>query len=452
MKAGTLSRRLFLLNSLWALVAVALIAFVLTEAYQRNAERRFSDLLTANLYILMGTVEPGKDGILSGQPDLRDARYQRFGSGWYWTVNSVQKPENRITSASLAGGFINVPAGISLDENYLRLFSYSDDKGQSISAVEGQTYLGSGLDLYSFKVTGNKAELAEEIATFRQTVIALLGLFGLGFVAASYLIVRIGLKPISGATALLADIREGRAERLEGVFPQEIQPLIDETNALIESNRSVVERARTQVGNLAHSLKTPLAVLKNEAGAAPPALARIMREQTSMMQQQVQNYLDRARIAARHGTVTSRTEVAPVLERIVRVIGKLNPHVEMKIDLPRGRNAVFAGEQQDFEEIMGNLLENAARFAQRRIRVSVSLPSQDGPARLQVLVEDDGPGMTAEECERAMKRGTRIDESSPGSGLGLAIVRDIASEYQGSISLGKSGLGGLGATLVLPAR
>ena len=102
MKAGTLSRRLFLLNSLWALVAVALIAFVLTEAYQRNAERRFSDLLTANLYILMGTVEPGKDGILSGQPDLRDARYQRFGSGWYWTVNSVQKPENRITSASLA--------------------------------------------------------------------------------------------------------------------------------------------------------------------------------------------------------------------------------------------------------------------------------------------------------------------------------------------------------------
>ena len=452
MKAGTLSRRLFLLNSLWALIAVVLIAFVLTEAYRRNAERRFSDLLTANLYNLMGTVEPGSDGVLSGQPDLRDSRYQRFGSGWYWTVNSVQNPDNRIASASLAGGTITVPEGVALDANYLRLFSYLDDRNQSVSAVEGQTYLGTGQDLYSFKVTGNKAELVDEIATFRRTLIALLALFGLGFVAASYWIVRIGLKPISGATALLADIREGRAERLEGSFPAEIQPLIDETNALIVSNRSVVERARTQVGNLAHSLKTPLAVLKNEAEAAPPALARIMREQTSMMQQQVQNYLDRARIAARHGTVTSRTDVAPVMERLVRVIGKLNPDVAMELELPRKGTAVFAGEQQDFEEVMGNLLENAARFARERIAITVSVEGKTDKRRLHVQVGDDGPGMTGEECERAMKRGTRIDESSPGSGLGLAIVRDIASEYEGSITLGKSALGGLAANLVLPAR
>ncbi|MEZ5872422.1 MAG: ATP-binding protein [Nitratireductor sp.] len=452
MKAGTLSRRLFLLNSLWALVAVALIAFVLTEAYRRNAERRFSDLLTANLYILMGTVEPGGDGTLSGQPDLRDSRYLTFGSGWYWTVSSVQKPLNRIASASLAGGSITAPQGIALDSNYLRLFSYVDDRGQSISAVEGQTYLGDGQQLYSFKVTGNKAELAEEIASFRRTLVALLGLFGLGFVAATYWIVRIGLKPITAATTLLADIREGRAERLDGNFPREIQPLIDETNALIESNRSVVERARTQVGNLAHSLKTPLAVLKNEAGAAPPQLARIMQEQTSMMQQQVQNYLDRARIAARHATVTSRTEVTPVLERLVRVIGKLNSHVTIGLELADDTKLIFAGEQQDFEEIVGNLLENAARFADERIIVKAAGRKENDKQRLVLRIEDDGPGMTPQQCELAMKRGTRIDESTPGSGLGLAIVRDIASEYGGRISLGRSDLGGLGAELELPGR
>ncbi len=274
MHSGTLSRRLFLLTSLWAAISIALVAFLLSQAYRANAERRFQELVTANLYILMGAVEPDAQGRLTGQPDLRDPRFLNFGSGWYWAVSAVSDPANRLASASLADGDIAAPAELPFDDQFQRSWSYVDGRGQQLTAVEARVFLGSGSEVFSFRATGNKGEISNEIASFTRTMVLLLLVFGLGFVLASFFIVRIGLQPITGATRSLGDIREGRADRLEGSFPSEIQPLIDETNALIESNRSVIERARTQVGNLAHSLKTPLAVLKNEAAGAPPALNR----------------------------------------------------------------------------------------------------------------------------------------------------------------------------------
>ncbi|MCB1462489.1 MAG: histidine kinase [Nitratireductor sp.] len=456
MRAGTLSLRLFLLTSLWALVSVALIALVLTGAYRGNAEKRFSELLTANLYNLMASVEAGPDGRLTGTPELRDARFSNFASGWYWSVEAVSDPSNRLASASLAGATIPVPRDTPFDATFQRHYTYVDPRGaqdaNQLAAVEARLYLGTGEEIYSFRITGNKAELAEEIADFQRRLVALLALFGLGFVVASFVIVRVGLRPISGATRRLADIREGRAERLEGEFPREIQPLIDETNALIESNRSVIERARTQVGNLAHSLKTPLAVLMNEARAAPPDLQRIILEQTGLMRDQVQNYLDRARIAARHATATSRTEVSPVLERLARVVGKLNPQLEIEMPSAGPMPLVFAGEQQDFEEIVGNLMENAARFARKTVRLGAERVVRDGKPCLVIRVEDDGRGMSEAESEIALQRGARLDETTPGSGLGLAIVRDIASEYAGSLTLDRSTMGGLRATVMLPGR
>lgn len=452
LRVDTLSLRLFLLNAVWAALSVALIALVLTAAYRQNAERRFGELLTAHLYNLMGSVEADADGRLRGAPDLRDPRYQRFGSGWYWSVEAVSDPANRLASASLVDGQIPLPADIPFDSRFQRQYVYADGSGNELAAVEARAFLGAGDEVYSFRVTGNKDALAEEIAAFRRASVILLALFGLGFIVAGYGIVRLGLRPISGATRRLADIRDGRAERLDGEFPREIRPLIDEANALIESNRAVIERARTQVGNLAHSLKTPLAVLMNEAQGAPPELRRIILEQTGLMRDQVQNYLDRARIAARHATVTSRTELRPALDRLVRVIAKLNPGISIGMSPAAGDAPVFAGEVQDLEEIAGNLLENAARFARTTIRVGASRVVEGAAAQVELVVEDDGPGMTPEQCRLALKRGTRLDESSPGSGLGLAIVRDITGEYGGTLTLDRSALGGLRARVRLPAR
>ena len=451
MRPGTLSLRLFLLNSVWALLAVGLIAFVLSEAYRANAERRFTELLNAQLYSLMASVQPAPDGSLAARPDLRDPRYTTFNSGWYWSVASLAEPSNRIASASLVDREIETPEDLELDATFQRAWSYRDSDGQELAAVEAHAFLGSGTDVYSFKVTADRSELSEEISAFTRTMVLLLGLFALGFVLASFVIVTIGLRPVSEATRRLGDIREGRAELLEGIFPREIQPLIDETNALIQSNRSVVERARTQVGNLAHSLKTPIAVLRNEAREAPPNLSRLIAEQTNLMQHQVQSYLDRARIAARHGTVTSRTLLKPVVERMVRVIGKLNPDVEI-LAVVEPETSTFAGEQQDFEEMLGNLLENGARFARTTLRISARLEPVEGAARLVVEVDDDGPGLTEEEAQTALKRGMRLDESAPGSGLGLAIVKDIVSEYSGRLSLSRSPMGGLQVRMELPGR
>ena len=163
---GTLSRRLFLLTSLWAVVAVALIALVLTEAYRRNAERRYAELLTANLYNLMGAIEPGPDGRLTGTPELGDSRYSLFDSGWYWSVEALADPANRIASPSLAGGRIEVPPAVPLNAGFQRQFTEIEQNGQHLSGVEAQVILGAGSDIYSFRITGNQSELADEIAVF----------------------------------------------------------------------------------------------------------------------------------------------------------------------------------------------------------------------------------------------------------------------------------------------
>lgn len=454
MRAGTLSRRLFLLTSLWAVIAITLVGLLIGGLYRANAENRFSELVTAHLYNLMGAVEVGADGRLSALPDLRDPRYSRFGSGWYWSVQALSDPENRIASLSLADRRIEIPEGTALDDSFQRQFTFIDTSGASLSGVEAQVFLGSGDEVYSFRATGNRSEIEAETTGFLQALFAALGVLGVGFVAASYAIVRIGLRPISGATRRLADIRDGVAERIEGEYPAEIQPLIDETNALIESNRAVIERARTQAGNLAHSLKTPIAVLQNEAQSAPPKLSAILAEQTGLMKNSVQAHLNRAQIAARHATVTSRTDVAASFQRLQRVIAKLNPSLSISVEFPppgAGKPLVFAGEQQDFEEIVGNLLENASRFATDRIVLSASIDADDGNL-LRLVVEDDGPGMTPDERKVALRRGARLDESQPGSGLGLSIVSEIAGEYGGKLTLDGSALGGLRALVELPAR
>ena len=219
-------------------------------------------------------------------------------------------------------------------------------------------------------------------------------------------------------------------------------------NALIDNNRRIVERSRTQVGNLAHSLKTPIAILVNEADAIGGEHGRVIAEQSGRMQSQVQHYLDRARVAAQSESVVFRTPVRPALERIVRVIAKLNPNLTVAFDPASAEGVVFGGERQDYEEVVGNLLDNAGKWARSQIRVTCS---QSAPSRFSTTIEDDGEGLSEAEIAKARKRGQRLDEATPGSGLGLSIVSDIVAEYRGSLELGRSELGGLKAHVELPS-
>jgi signal transduction histidine kinase len=280
-----------------------------------------------------------------------------------------------------------------------------------------------------------------------------LGLAGLVLVAATIFQVRFVLQPLHVIEKRLSAVRSGRAEKLEGEFPAEVQPLQTELNALIKSNQEIIERARTQVGNLAHALKTPLAVIVNEAREDKTPSSKVA-EQAQIMADQVNYYLDRARMAARVGVIGRQTEVAVVAEGIVRALQRIyaERHLELSVDIPA--SARFQGERQDLEEMLGNLLDNACKWAATRVilKVDVQLVPQINPsALLHICVDDDGPGLTPEQRAQGIARGRKLDEGKPGSGLGLSIVADLAQSYRGQFKLEQGILGGLSARLELPA-
>jgi signal transduction histidine kinase len=266
--------------------------------------------------------------------------------------------------------------------------------------------------------------------------------------------VRFGLAPLKRISESLAAIRAGTAERLAGHFPVEIEPLARETNALIDANREVVERARTHVGNLAHALKTPLSVMMNEAARGDDTLAAKVREQAGIMRDQVARHLDRARIAARATVVGSVTDVLPVATGLTRTMEKIYHQRGIAIDLDASQGVRFRGERQDLEEMLGNLVDNACKWAQARVSVEVTPERAGGAppkAMLRIVVDDDGPGLSPAEREQVARRGQRLDESKPGSGLGLSIVLELATLYGGELTLSTAPIGGLRAELVLPA-
>jgi len=258
--------------------------------------------------------------------------------------------------------------------------------------------------------------------------------------------------PLRRLTAGLAAIRAGTAERLEGDFPEEIAPLARETNALIEANREIVERARTHVGNLAHALKTPLSVMVNEANAhGRDAFADKVKEQADIMRDQVARHLERARLAARLTVVGSITEIAPVVTALARTMEKIHRDKGVAVAVEADAQAKFRGERPDLEEMIGNLVDNACKWAASRVAISVAREtSAKGPA-VRIVVDDDGRGLSPAEREQVAKRGQRLDETKPGSGLGLSIVVELARLYGGGLTLGQAPSGGLRAELVLPA-
>jgi signal transduction histidine kinase len=306
---------------------------------------------------------------------------------------------------------------------------------------------------YSFLVAGNFDELKAEVASFRQTLFAVLGLLGAGLLLALLAQVRFGLRPLTEMQHALNDIRGGKIEMLHDHFPGEIQPVADELNLLMQANFEIIDRARMQVGNLAHALKTPISVLTNEARDSKSPLADKVKEQIDVMRDQVNLYLDRARRAARAQTIGAATDVEPVLQSLARTLTRINRDRDLKITVEAPTTLRFRGERQDLEEMVGNVMDNACKWARGQILVkAVQLPpgSDDGRAWMMLTVDDDGPGIPAQNRAEALKRGQRLDESKPGSGLGMSIIAETASMYGGTIELSDSAWKGLRFNLKLP--
>ncbi|AJD40562.1 HAMP domain-containing histidine kinase [Rhizobium sp. SEMIA 4085] len=460
MRIKSLTARVLLLTTVWSTVALVVIGLLISTLYRRSAERGFQDLLRAQLYNVINSVTIGDQGALSGSPQLGDLRFAQPRTGWYWVVEPLGTYTTApLVSPSLGSATIPVPSVLEapFDKNYERYYQVTDATGNRVQVAETEVVLDTDGRAARFRVSGNVEVVESDVSNFSHSLYLALAGFGVGSLIVNALAILYGLKPLDKARAALERIRAGESELLKGDFPREILPLANEVNALIDSNRRIVERARMQVGNLAHSLKTPIAVLLNEARVLERSHGELVRSQAEAMQGQVQSYLNRARIAAQRESVLARTDAEPALERLVRVMRRLNGDKEFELNVTP-QNLAVAMEQQDLEETVGNLLENASRFATTKVRLSAAEAAEDvkgaeASARrhwVELVIEDDGPGLEPDQIREALKRGRRLDESKPGTGLGLSIVTEISNEYQGRLELSRGEWGGLKARLILP--
>ena len=450
----SIATRLFLSAAVWSAVILIMAGILLSAINRHASEEDFDGRLGVYLRALVAELAAPGDNPRPELGALGEPLFELPLSGWYWQVTRLDgaAPDvhgsNSLFTERLpkldgdgAGGsqkgYVAGP-----DDRRLRMIQRLIDAGE-----QGR---------YLVQVAATPDDMERDITRFEVALGITFSALALALVGSSALQVRFGLRPLRRLQAGVAAIRQGEGERIDGSFPRDIAPLASELNLLIASNREIVERARTHAGNLAHALKTPLSVINNEVDVAAlhpetAALAGKVREQTGLMRMQVDHHLDRARAAARSSVIGTVTEAGPVIDGLVRTFDKIYRDRTVSFQATVTPAVRFRGEQQDLEEMVGNLVDNAGKWAANAVEIRVEpVQERDGHAGLTVTVEDDGPGLTTAECALATRRGRRLDETKPGSGLGLSIVADLAGVYGGSLALDRSRLGGLRATLLLP--
>ena len=456
MRANSLALRLFLSATAWAAVILVITGILLSSLYRQAVERAFDRRLGVYLRILVADLSsPDEPGDKFPQ-SLSEPLFELPLSGWYWQITRLDPDKHDVRSSRSLwdGGLPHLQdLGVAADAGGSREGYVNGPEEQRLRLVERNIDLGDE-GHYVVAVAGDAAEITDETRAFDQALMITFGLLAAVLLLTTMFQVRFGLAPLKRITRGLADIRAGTAERLAGTFPEEIAPLARETNALIDANREIVECARTHVGNLAHGLKTPLSVIVNEAAARgnDPFAAKVI-EQADIMRDQVARHLERARLSARTAMIGSLTEITPVVTALARTMEKIHRDRGIAVEVHADEAARFRGERPDLEEMIGNLVDNACKWASSKVTVEVACerPDPGGAARLRIVVDDDGRGLSPAEREQVATRGRRLDETKPGSGLGLSIVTELAGLYGGGLTLGAAPLGGLRAELVLPA-
>jgi len=455
---NSLALRLFLTATAWTVIILAVTGFILSSFYSRGVERAFDGRLGVYLSVLVADLAAPEEGANEKFPStLGEPLFELPLSGWYWQVTRLDPDKADVRSSrSLSDGTLPhlQDTGVKADIGGSREGYVKGPQDQRLRVLERTIDLGDD-GHYLVAVAGDAGELADDKRIFDEALGVTFSVLTVVLLLTTMFQVRFGLAPLKRISESLALIRSGRAERLAGNFPQEIAPLARETNALIEANKEIVERARTHVGNLAHALKTPLSVIVNEAATrGNDPFANKVLEQADIMRDQVSRHLERARLSARLTMIGSITEVTPVVQALARTMEKIHHERAIAIDVHADAGARFAGERPDLEEMVGNLVDNACKWAASRVSIDIICDRPDpisAAQKLRIVVDDDGRGLSPAEREQVAKRGQRLDESKPGSGLGLSIVMELAGLYGGSLTLGAAPTGGLRAELVLPA-
>lgn len=411
---------------------------VLTSAVTSNFDAGLEYVMTQ----MIASAEIGPDGEVRLNRPMGDQRFLEPYSGMYWQISG--EGFDLFRSRSLWDQALRVnPAHGDEKSHFYDSYELPDEQ---LRIVERDIYLPTSKTRWRFQVAQGREALDAQIQTLRSTILKSFALLAIGLIAMAALQTLYGLWPLRKLRVAIVDMRAGRARRVEGqLLPTEVEPLVAELNGLLEHNEKQAEEAREHAGNLAHALKTPLTVIMNAATAKAPDLGETVMREAATMRRQVDHHLARARAVGRRGHAHSRSDIWPSLQSVERAVSRLYDNV--RLDIAGDKDLVVRVERQDLDEVLGNLIENAAKYGGGSVFVTVQ---RDGDF-VEVLVEDDGPGINPEDRDRLFSRGVRLDISKPGTGLGLAIVRDVAEIYGGAISLEESeDMGGLLARLRLP--
>ncbi len=439
--AVSLSVRLVAGALVWVVLMLAAGGGVLAMAFRANVEHEFSHRLDAMLRAMIAATEIGPDGRIALLRPLGDPRFDQIYSGWYWQVT---EPSGRqLRSRSLWDAVITPMPGSA----ELHTGRAEGPKGEPLLVAERDLQF-PGIDgPVHVTIAADMREVSNGVRQFDLLLAAALGLLGAGLAVAIIIQVRFGLRPLRAMAADLKAVREGARPRLAGRYPREVAPLAEAMNGVLDKDAELIERARTHVGNLAHGLKTPLAVIGAEMDEGGDR--KVIREQLQVMRRLVEHHLGRASAVAGAGRVLGvKVGVSQVAENMVAVLSRVFAERHLSFTLDIREDAAFRGHREDLEEILGNLMENACKWAASRVRVA----AREDREELVILVEDDGPGLSPEQAAQASRRGKRLDEMAPGWGLGLSIVDDLVEVNGGELAFSRSDLGGLAATIRIPRR
>ncbi|MFC5497184.1 sensor histidine kinase [Caenimonas terrae] len=458
---GSLRLRLLVATVCGVALAVLLAGIVLDSLFREHVLRQFSASLSQHLDQLTARLEFDAQGRPVIDPQsLSDPRWQRPYSGLYWQVDeaggagpgqaavlrsrSLWDTRLVLPADALPGGAVHAHEGRGpADSSVLML----ERTVQSDAQPGARWRLVVAADLHEVRAATSR--FSGVLAPSLAVLLVLLAL-------AAWAQVGIGLKPLRALQDAVQGVRQASAGRLHGRFPSEVQPLVDDFNAILDDQAAGLARARTHAGNLAHALKTPLSVIDQAAARAlrthDSELARVVQEQLGLAMRQIDWHLARSRVAATRRLPGLRTPIGPAIAGLVRVMERVHAQRGLRIRVaPCAQQLSFAGEAQDLQEMLGNLLDNACKWAAAEVKVWVEAAAIDTRAALAVHIEDDGPGIAAADVETVRARGVRADETVPGSGLGLAIVQDLVGLYGGRLDLEPAAPRGLHAVLLLPA-
>jgi signal transduction histidine kinase len=443
LSSGSLTRRMIVIAALWITILLLIGGFALNRVLTASIVRNFDDQLVYvlnNALIAAAEIDPIGEVHFSRQP--ADQRFLQTYSGVYFQISG--KGVDTFPSRSLWDRRLKVDTS----HVYLQPHIYNSDEfaGEPLRIAERDVILPGSDVRWRFQVAQSREMIDSQIHDLRRTLFWSFAALGIGLLVMAALQTFYGLWPLRRVRREVAAIRSGKEQRISDTFPREVKPLTEEINQLLAHSEEQAEEARRHAGNLAHALKTPLTVITNAATANAPGLDRTVINEAGLMRRQVDHHLARARAIGGRTSAKARARVWDSVCAVQRAVDRLYEGVT--IDVAGDKAAQARVERQDLDEMVGNLVENAAKYGGGRVFVTVE--RQDGT--VDVVVEDDGTGIPAREREALFARGARLDTGKPGTGLGLAIVRDVANIYGGQVSLDESeDLGGLLARLSLPA-